>query len=267
MIDRSIYKKNEIKTAVILCGGKGTRLGSLSKKLPKSLVLVRNKPIIWFILKMLKKNGFNHFILPIGYKGNLILKYINNSNQFKNYNIDIINTGIDSSISHRIFKIKNFIKSCNFVLLNGDAIFDFNLKQIFDDHMKSKDRLVTFLGTYAKLPYGTILVKKGLVHSFKRDITYDTVTKSFKGKKILNYLYSGMAIIKSKSLSKEILKFKNFELGFYPKIIKSKKCRFKTINGFWRSIDSIKDLNQLTNIDTKFMINKVLKKLSKPKIS
>ena len=74
-----------------------------------------------------------------------------------------------------------------------------------------------------------------------------------------------MAIIKSKSLSKEILKYKNFELGFYPKIIKNKKCKFKNIDGFWRSIDSIKDLNQLNNKDTKFKINKILKKLSRSK--
>ena len=53
--------KENIKSAVILCGGKGTRLGTLSKKLPKSLVLVKNKPIIWYIIKMLKRNGFNHF--------------------------------------------------------------------------------------------------------------------------------------------------------------------------------------------------------------
>ena len=43
------------KTAVILCGGKGTRLGELGKKLPKTLVKVQNKPIIWYILKSLKK--------------------------------------------------------------------------------------------------------------------------------------------------------------------------------------------------------------------
>ena len=109
------------------------------------------------------------------------------------------------------------------------------------------------------------MIKDGLVQTFKRDIVYDSVVKSYKGSKILNYLYSGMAIIKSKSLSKEILKYKNFELGFYPKMIKNKKCKFKNIDGFWRSIDSIKDLNQLNNKDTKFKINKILKKLSKLK--
>ena len=58
---------------------------------------------------------------------------------------------------------------------------------------------------------GINLIKKGLVHSFKRDIVYDSVVKSYKGSKILNYLYSGMAIIKSKSLSKEILP--HFKIG------------------------------------------------------
>ena len=48
-------------------------------------------------------------------------------------------------------------------------------------------------------------------------------------------------------------------------MIKNKKCKFKNIDGFWRSIDSIKDLNRLNNKDTKFKINKILKKLSKPK--
>ena len=60
-----------IRTAVILCGGKGTRL--ISKKIPKSLVKIQNKEILWYIINILKINKFNHFfILPIGYKGKLI---------------------------------------------------------------------------------------------------------------------------------------------------------------------------------------------------
>ena len=69
-----------LKSVVILCGGKGTRLGALGKKLPKSLVRVDGKPIIWYILKTLKKNKFNHFILPVGYKGSMIKSYIRNNN-------------------------------------------------------------------------------------------------------------------------------------------------------------------------------------------
>ena len=69
--------KNQItRTAIILCGGRGLRLGSISKKIPKSLVKVQGKPILWYIIKILKKNNFDHFILPIGYKGESIKKYL-----------------------------------------------------------------------------------------------------------------------------------------------------------------------------------------------
>ena len=65
MENKSLIKK---KTTVILCGGKGTRLGTLGKKVPKTLVKVQNKEILWYILKHLKKNGFNDIILPLGYE-------------------------------------------------------------------------------------------------------------------------------------------------------------------------------------------------------
>ena len=58
-----------IRTAVILCGGKGTRL-DLKKKIPKSLVKIQNKEILWYIINILKINKFNHFILPIDIKEN-----------------------------------------------------------------------------------------------------------------------------------------------------------------------------------------------------
>ena len=119
------------RTAVILCGGKGTRLGLLGKKVPKTLLKVHNKPILWYIIKFLKKNSFNHFILPAGFKGKKIAKYINKEKTLKKLNIEIINTGENTSISKRIHKIKKFIKSENFILLNGDAIFNFNIKEFF----------------------------------------------------------------------------------------------------------------------------------------
>ena len=56
--------KKKYISAVILCGGKGTRLGVLGKKLPKTLVKVNNKPIIWYIIKFLEKNSFNHLYCP-----------------------------------------------------------------------------------------------------------------------------------------------------------------------------------------------------------
>ena len=93
-----------IRSAVILCGGKGTRLGTLGKKTPKSLVKIHNYPILWFILKILKKNKFNHFILPVGFHKK-IKKYIL-SQRMNKFNIDLVDTGKNTSIAKRIHRIK-----------------------------------------------------------------------------------------------------------------------------------------------------------------
>ena len=166
-----LIKSEETRTAVILCGGKGTRLGSITKKIPKSLVEIKGKPIIWYILKMLKKNKFNHFILPIGYKGDKLKEYLKKK-IFKNYNLEIIPTGVNTPIAERIFAIKKYIKSENFLLLNGDAIFDFNLDKIYKNHIKYKKAFITFLGSETNLPYGTITMSKGLVTNFERDVVF-----------------------------------------------------------------------------------------------
>lgn len=234
-----------IKTAVILCGGKGTRLGIITKKIPKSLVKINSKPIIWYILKILKKNGFNRFILPIGYKGNLITKYLKKKD-FNDYDLRIISTGNNTTIAKRIYKIKKFISTNDFLLLNGDAIFDIDLRKIYNNHIKNKKVFITFLGSETNLPYGTIVLSKSIVKNFKRDVMFDAVKISNK-KNTIAHVYSGMAILKKKILSKNFKNYKNFEEKLYPQIIKKYTCKFHKFSGFWHSIDNIKDIRILKN--------------------
>ena len=255
---KSINAK-KIKTAVILCGGKGTRLGSITKKIPKSLVKIKNKPIMWYILKILKINGFNQFILPVGYKGNLIEKYLRKK-EFQNYNLKIVSTGDNTHIAKRIYRIKKYIKSENFLLLNGDAIFDLNLNKIYNDHIKNKKIYITFLGSETNLPYGTLILSKGLVKNFARDVMFNAVKIS--NKDYIAHIYSGMAILNKRILTNELKYYENFELNLYPKIIKKYKCKFKKFSGFWHSIDNIKDIKvlKMDNIKRK-KINDLFKKL------
>ncbi len=76
------------KTAIILCGGRGTRLGVLGDKKPKTLIDVEGYPILFYIIYSLLRNSVNHLILPLGYKGEMIKKYVykkfkNNTNNLK----------------------------------------------------------------------------------------------------------------------------------------------------------------------------------------
>ena len=255
-----LLENKEVRTAVILCGGRGTRLGSVTKKIPKSLVEIEGKPIIWYILKILMKNKFNHFILPTGYKEDQLKRYLGKK-IFKNFNLKIVSTGINTPIAKRIFTIKKYIKSENFLLLNGDAIFDFDLNKIYKKHIQNKKTNITFLGSETNLPYGTIILSKGLVKNFERDVVFNAVKIANKSNNTA-HVYSGMAILKSKLLTQNIKNFKNFEVDFYPKIIKKYKCKFQKFSGFWHSIDNIKDVKILkSDINKKIKVNNLLKKL------
>ena len=201
----------QIRTAIILCGGKGTRLGKLGQKIPKTLVKLHKHPILWYILKSLNRNKFNHYILPLGYKGKKIKDYIINHPEFKNFNIDLINAGLNTSIAKRIYKVKNNITSNNFLIVNGDAVFNANLNEIYSKHLKRKSDM-SFICCEAEADFGTIGTKKGKIVNFERSLYFDSVSskqKTYKG-----HIYSGMAIINKKILKEKFIHSKNFEKEF-----------------------------------------------------
>ncbi len=252
----------QIRTAVILCGGSGTRLGQLGKKIPKTLVKIHSRPIIWFILKTLRINGFNHFILPIGFKGNQIKKYIKNNKDFKNFKIEIIETGEKTSIAKRIYRVKKYIQSENFLLLNGDTIFETNLNKIFSKHKNTKNDL-SFISCEAEADFGTIETINGKVVNFQRNLHFGSVQtdkKNYQG-----YVYSGMVIMNKKILFENFKNKENFEKDFFPKIIKKYKSSIIKLIGFWRAMDNMKDIDALNKKSINFYnynkIKKILKRL------
>ena len=252
-----------LQTAVVLCGGRGTRLGSLGKKLPKTLVKIQGKEILWFIIKILKRNNFNHIILPLGYKENLIRKFLKKNKNF-NIKIDCISTGVNSNIGSRIAKISGRIKSEDFLLLNGDAIFTIDINKILKNHTNQKKK-ISFLSGEIIYPYGTIGVIKGKVKDFKRNLIYDALSIRSK-KNYIAYNYTGMSLIKTKVIQKFkkiFVNSENFEQTFFPRLIKENNSELVKIKGFWHSIDNIKDLemvNKQSKTNQKYFKTKDLKK-------
>ena len=251
----------EKRTAIILCGGRGTRLGALSEKIPKALVSVQKEKILWFIINILRKNKFNHFILPVGYKGEEIKKFV--KKKFKNdKNIEIFTTGLDTSIASRIFKVKKHIKSENFLLLNGDAIFNFDLKKIYKNHLKNKIKM-TFISFSFQADFGTITVKNKKILGFQRNFAFNHV-KAKNEDKLNAYVYSGISLMNKKLLVQNFKPYKNFEKELYPRIIKKYNCRVETPQGFFTSIDTLKDVQKVNSKkaeDSKYLEVKKIKKL------
>ncbi len=178
--------KSNIKV-VILCGGKGTRLREVNELVPKPLVPIGEMPIIWHIMKGYAQQGYKNFILCLGYKGDLIRNFFldyNNNNQdltinlrrgevhkhqgnVEDWNITLINTGLESNTGKRIYSIKKYLENDPYFLLTyGDGVSDVKIDDLIEFH-KSKGVIGTVTGIHALSKYGQIKSdERGIIRQF-----------------------------------------------------------------------------------------------------
>ena len=114
--------------AIILCGGKGSRVSKLTKKIPKCLIEIKGKPFLYYQLKFLKKNDIKSVILSTGYLSNKIKEYVKKNISF--IKIKIINDGKKLlGTGGAIYKTKNLLKK-NFYVMYGDSYLNLKLKNL-----------------------------------------------------------------------------------------------------------------------------------------
>ena len=153
---------------VVLCGGRGSRLGSVTESIPKSLALIHDKPIIWYTFLSLFKDGFRKFVFPLGYRGSMIEEFISKEFYSLDCKIRFIDTGEDTPISQRLHKVSNQIADeDDFFLINGDTFFDFD---IYGEKQCNK---------YQKFEKLTSLVKDIFKDEKDKEI-WDVITKSME---------------------------------------------------------------------------------------
>ena len=155
---------------VILAGGSGTRLSEYTKSIPKPMVKIGDKPILVHIMKLYAKYGFKEFIIALGYKGNLIKKYFKKK-KF-NWNIKLVDTGLNTMTGGRLKRLKNIIGNQRFLMTYGDGISNINLKKLLRFHIKN-NKLVTLAAVRPPARFGAIKINGNLVNYFKEKSKLD----------------------------------------------------------------------------------------------
>lgn len=134
---------------VLFCGGLGTRLGELSENVPKPMVMIGYRPILWHMMKYYAYYGHKDFILCLGYKADKIKEYFLNYNEFlsrdftmtnggkeldlkksdiEDWRITFVDTGLKSNIGQRLLKVKKYLEGEDIFLANyADGLTDFPL--------------------------------------------------------------------------------------------------------------------------------------------
>ena len=221
--------------AVILAGGYGTRISEESHLKPKPMIEIGGKPILWHIMKIYDFYKIKEFIVCGGYKCDVIKEYFN-KNDFTQWNVKIIDTGLNTMTGGRLKKIEEYIDD-TFCLTYGDGLSDVNITDLISFH-KEKKSLATLTAVHPPERYGVVNLSEHYVAEFHEKHTSESswINGGFFvfEPKIFDYLQDGDSTILEKKPLETLAK-------------EQQLTAFKH-TGFWHPMDTLRDKNHLENL-------------------
>lgn len=241
---------------VILAGGYGTRLSEVTHSIPKPMVEIGGKPIIWHIMKQYSHYGFKEFYIALGYKGNVIKNYFANYHTTNNdmtvnlatgdieiydrsqedWVVHLIDTGKDTMTGGRILRLRSLIKSGTFMLTYGDGVSDIDIVDLLRFH-QSHGKIGTITAVRPPARFGGLLFKGDSVSEFteKPQVGEGWINGGFMvlESAIFDYLESDADSLERTALERLALEG---ELMAYKH------------DKFWQSMDTLRDVRLLESL-------------------
>jgi glucose-1-phosphate cytidylyltransferase len=238
---------------VILAGGFGTRLSEFTESIPKPMVKVGGRPILWHIMKTYARFGYSDFHIALGYKAELIkdyfLHYRNLNADFTvdlangniqshhtdevDWRVTLVNTGLESMTGGRVKRMQPYIGSETFLLTYGDGLADIDIKSLVEFH-KKHGKMVTVSAVHPGARFGELEMNENQVISFRE-----------KPQTTQGWINGGYFVIESEFFNliegdKTILEKAPLE-----KVAEMGELMAYQHDGFWQCMDTKRDHNSL----------------------
>lgn len=242
---------------VILAGGYGTRLSEETEIRPKPMVEIGGMPIIWHIMKIYSAQGYNDFIICLGYKGEIIKKFFSDLHMFSSdvtfdisngkrqvhnsssplWKVTLVDTGLDTLTGGRLLKVRKYIRGDTFMMTYGDGLADISLRNLILFH-KKHGKLATVTSVKPTPRFGNLDIEEsGRVTSFmeKADREEFWVNGGFfvLNTRVLDYI------------GKDEPYFEDYPLR---NIASDGQLFAYKHRGFWRPMDSMSDKRVLEDL-------------------
>ncbi len=245
---------------VILCGGMGTRLREASEKLPKPLVDIGGRPILWHIMKTYSHYGFRRFVLCLGYKGDQIRRYFLDyrehqddftldlradaaprwcgSQASEDWEITFAGTGLHTGTGARVKRAEQYIDSDVFMLTYGDGIGTVDLDSLVQTHLQG-GRVGTVTAVHPQSRYGEMHVEGDRVSEFNEKPTLATgwVNGGF-------FMFDRVMLDKYLDNEPELL----LEQQPLQRMAADGELSLHQHEGFWKGMDTFRDWTELNNL-------------------
>lgn len=243
---------------VILAGGLPSTINEENDRIPKPMVEIGERPILWHIMKLYSYYGLNDFIICTGYKADLVKQYFMNyyiyrsditvdlkKNDIKIHNnitepwkVTIVDTGLDTSTAQRVKQIESYIEGEEFIISYGDCITNINVKEFIDSYRNSKAMLSVAVskptGRNAALnldPNGEIISDLTALNSETE--AWVNSCNMIVNRSVFTYLDG---------------KYDRFEIETINKITKRNQVSTYKHYGFWSPVETMRDKIILENM-------------------
>ena len=220
---------------VILAGGYGTRISEESQLKPKPMIEIGGMPILLHIMKIYSKYEINDFVICCGYKGEIIKQYFNQSD-FSQWNIELVDTGLDTMTGGRIKRIQNHIDD-TFCVTYGDGLSNVSINDLISFHKKNNS-IGTLTAIHPPERFGVLTLSDNFVTEFNEKHSGESswINGGFFvfEPEIFDYLKNGDSTILEKTPLETLAKEKRL-------------TAFKH-TGFWHPMDTLRDKNYLEEL-------------------
>jgi glucose-1-phosphate cytidylyltransferase len=242
---------------VLFCGGLGTRLRDYSDRIPKPLVEVGSRPILWNVMRYYAHFGHTDFILCLGYKGAEIKNYFRTydecasndfvfsqggrniellKNDIEKWNITFVDTGLRSSIGERLRRVRQYVEHEEVFLANySDGVSDLDCNAYIDNFLK-RDKVASFLAV--RVPQ-TFHIVDSEADGHVRKLIYATESPMRVNggyfalrREIFDYLEEGEELV----------------VEAFDRLIAKKQLVAVPHEGFWRNMDTFRDKAELDEL-------------------
>jgi len=227
---------------VILAGGFGSRISEYTKTIPKPLIKIAGKPIIFHIMKHYSNHGYKSFIIAGGYKCHLLKNYF--KKKILDWNVQVVNTGTRTMTGGRLKRLNRLINKENFLMTYGDGVSNININKLVKFHIRNK-KLATLSAVRPLSRFGVVKIKGNLVEQFKE-----------KAKLNQGWINGGFFVLNSNFL--KLIKNDQTYLEKEPLEIACKKKQLVAFKhtGFWHCMDTKRDKINLEKLFKNKKLNK-----------
>lgn len=245
-----------LRTAVILAGGRGSRLSELTGECPKPLLPVGGRPIIQRIIDFYIKQGVDDFVIPVGYLGNQIFEYFAKQSNVQyspdetslmigdnRCSITIVDTGVDTLTGSRLKAIQQYLPN-SFHFTYGDGLSNVDLSRVMKRYQNDYVQVV-LSAVHPEPRFGSIA------------ISHDGFVTHFGEKEDnLGYINGGFSIIRQSTLGliPEGITTCNLEKDIYPIVAEKGHMIAEKHDGWWHCIDTLRDLEKAEEMVEKGII-------------